>query len=169
MRHQRGSTHLTCLLLWIGEALIACVPLLPVTRHWQFYSHTAVCVPLPVTKQTFAGHRYTFGVIIVLNFLLFVSVQTNRAVAMDSSKQAQHVRVARCLITIALSDFMCWFPVGLLGLLASRGYHIPGEVNAVLVILVLPLNPALNPFLYTVNTLLEGRQREKERQLLLVK
>ena len=178
IRLQRGSAHLTCLLLWIGGVLIAGVPLLPVTRHWQFYSQTAVCVPLPVTKQTFAGHQYSFGVIIVLNFLLFVliaagqacvyvSVQTNRMVAMDSSKQAQDVRVARRLITIALSDFMCWFPVGLLGLLASHGYHIPGEVNVVLVILVLPLNAALNPFLYTVNTLLERRQREKERQLLL--
>ena len=60
-----------------------------------------------------------------------------------------------------------WFPVGLLGLLASGGYPIPGEVNVVLVILVLPLNAALNPFLYTVNTLLERRQREREKQLLL--
>ena len=178
MRLQRGSAHLTCWLLWIGGVLIAGVPLLPVTQHWQFYSQTAVCIPLPVTRQTFAGHQYSFGVIIVLNFLLFViiaagqacvymSVQANRMTATDSSKQAQDVRVARRLITIALSDFMCWFPIGLLGLLASGGYPIPGEVNVVLVILVLPLNAALNPFLYTVNTLLERRQRQKEKQLLL--
>ena len=178
IRLKRGSAHLTCCLLWIGGALIAGVPLLPVTQHWQFYSQTAVCIPLPVTRQTFAGHQYSFGVIIVLNFFLFVliaagqvcvylSVQANRMTATDSSKQAQDVRVARRLITIALSDFMCWFPIGLLGLLASGGYPIPGEVNVVLVILVLPLNAALNPFLYTVNTLLERRQREKERQLLI--
>ena len=178
MRLQRGSAHLTCLVLWTGGALIASVPLLPVTRHWQFYSHTAVCVPLPVTKQTFAGHRYSFGVIIILNFLLFIliaagqacvylSVRANRLAATNGSKQAQDVRVARRLITIALSDFMCWFPVGLLGLLASRGYPISGEVNVVLVILVLPLNAALNPFLYTVNTLLDRRQREREKRLLL--
>ena len=178
MRLQRGSAHVTCCLLWIGGALIAGVPLLPVTQHWQFYSQTAVCVPLPVTRQTFAGHHYSFGVFIVLNFFLFVliaagqacvylSVRANRMTATGSSKQAQDVRVARRLITIALSDFMCWFPIGLLGLLASQGYPIPGEVNVVLAILVLPLNAALNPFLYTVNTLLERRQREREKQLLL--
>ena len=179
LRLHRGSAHLTCCLLWIGGALIAGVPLLPVSGHWQFYSQTAVCVPLPITRQKFPGHQYSFGIIIVLNFFLFVliaagqacvylSVRANRMTATDSSKQAQDVRVARRLITIALSDFMCWFPIGLLGLLASQGYPIPGEVNVVLVILVLPLNAALNPFLYTVNTLLERRQRERERRLLLL-
>ena len=178
IRLKRNSAHVTCWLLWIGGALLAGVPLLPVTQHWQFYSQTAVCVPLPVTRKKFTGHKYSFGVIIVFNFFLFaliaagqacvyLSVRANRMTATDSSKQAQDVRVARRLITIALSDFMCWFPVGLLGLLASGGYPIPGEVNVVLVILVLPLNAALNPFLYTVNTLLERRQREREKQLLL--
>ena len=178
VRLQRGSAHLTCCLLWMCGAVLAGVPLLPVTGHWQFYSQTAVCIPLPVTRQTFAGQQYSFGVIIVFNFLLsvliaagqgcvYVSVQANRMTATDGSKQAQDARVARRLITIALSDFLCWFPVSLLGLLASQGYPVPGEVNVFLVILVFPINSALNPFLYTVNTLLERREREKEKQLMV--
>ena len=178
IRLRTGSAHVTCCLLWIGGILIAGIPLLPVTKHWQFYSQTAVCVPLPITRHNSVGHQYSFGVIVVLNFLLFIiiaagqtcvyfSVQANRMTATDSNKHAQDVRMARRLITIALSDFMCWFPIGLLGLLASRGYPVPAGVNVFLVILVLPLNAALNPFLYTVNTLLERRQRKREQRLLL--
>ena len=178
VRLRKGSAHLMCLCLWTGGALLAGVPLLPVTQHWHFYSQTAVCIPLPVTRQTFPGHQYSFGVIIVFNFLLFIlialgqgcvylSVRANRMTATDSSKQGQSVRMARRLIAIALSDLMCWFPVGVLGLLASQGYPVPGEVNVVLVILVFPINSALNPFLYTVNTLLEHRRRKREKRLLL--
>ena len=74
IRLQSSSAHLACCLLWIGGALLAGVSLLPVTQHWQLYSQTAVCIPLPVTRQTYAGHRYSIGVIIVLSFVPFVLI-----------------------------------------------------------------------------------------------
>ena len=73
--------------------------------------------------------------------------------------------LARRLITVAMSDILCWFPIGLLGLLASSGTPVPGEVNVAMAILVLPINSALNPFLYTLNTILTKRQRVAERRL----
>ncbi|KAK7096032.1 hypothetical protein V1264_005379 [Littorina saxatilis] len=59
-----------------------------------------------------------------------------------------------------MSDFLCWFPIGVLGLLASREIPIPGEVNVDVAVFVLPLNSALNPFL-----LLERRRLSGEKQL----
>ena len=64
-----------------------------------------------------------------------------------------------------MSDFLCWFPIGLLGLLASNGVPVPGEVNVVIAIIVLPVNSAINPFLYTLNMMLERRRRARERRL----
>nr|KAG5685386.1 hypothetical protein BaRGS_014694 [Batillaria attramentaria] len=66
---------------------------------------------------------------IVFNFILFLfiacgqasiywSVRTN-AMATDTSKKSQDLTIARRLITVAVSDFLCWFPIGLLGLMAS--------------------------------------------------
>ena len=72
--------------------------------------------------------------------------------------------IARRLVTIAVSDFLCWFPIGLLGLLASGGVSIPGEVNVAMAIFALPINSAINPFLYTLNRMLERRQQKEHEQ-----
>nr|KAG5698009.1 hypothetical protein BaRGS_005827 [Batillaria attramentaria] len=79
-----------------------------------------------------------------------------------STSKSKDLTIARRLFTVVMSDFLCWFPIGLLGLLASNGVAVPGEVNVVMAIIVLPLNSALNPFLYTVNAVMERRRQTKE-------
>ena len=159
----------------MGLVLVT-VPLLPVTAHWNFYGQSGICIPLPVTRKTFPGHAYSFGVMIVFNFLLFLliavgqgfiywSVNAGSMAVHDSSRRSKDLTIARRLITVAVPDFLCWFPIGLLGLLASNGSPVPGEVNVATAIIVLPVNSALNPFLYTLNTILEKRRRLEERRL----
>ncbi|XP_070177758.1 relaxin receptor 2-like [Littorina saxatilis] len=172
------ASHVACTATWLLGVGVAAVPLLPATSHWQFYSQTGICIPLPVTRNDFTGRSYSFGVMIVLNFVLFAlmavgqvfiytSIQSSRiSLGPDSSRKEQDVNIARRLITIAVTDFLCWFPIGLLGLLAAKGVAVPGEVNVALAILVLPLNSALNPFLYSLNMLLERRRRAREIRLL---
>ena len=79
---------------------------------------------------------------------------------------SRDLTVARRLISVAVTDFLCWFPIGLCGLLASAGTPIPVEVNVGLAIFVLPLNSALNPFMYTFNMVMEKRRKAKEAILL---
>ena len=80
-------------------------------------------------------------------------------------KTARDATIARRLITIAVTDFLCWFPVGLLGVLAFSGISLPDEYNVAVAILVLPLNSAFNPLIYTLNMLLERRAKAKEAAL----
>nr|KAG5706693.1 hypothetical protein BaRGS_005763 [Batillaria attramentaria] len=49
------------------------------------------------------------------------------AMATDTSKKSQDLTIARRLITVAVSDFLCWFPIGLLGLMAAMGVSIPAN------------------------------------------
>ncbi|XP_070179106.1 G-protein coupled receptor GRL101-like [Littorina saxatilis] len=168
------TAHVTCAVTWLVGMMLAAVPL---TQHWEFYSQTGICIPLPITRTGFAGRTYSFGIMIVLNFVLFLliaagqifiysSIRANRmSLGTDSVRKDQDVNIARRLITIAVSDFLCWFPIGLLGLLASGDVPIPGELNVAMAILVLPLNSALNPFLYNLNMVLERRRKAKEQQL----
>ena len=44
---------------------------------------------------------------------------------------------------------------------------ISGEVNVAVVTFVLPLNSALNPFLYTLNTVLEKRRELRYKKLMI--
>nr|KAG5698846.1 hypothetical protein BaRGS_019698 [Batillaria attramentaria] len=175
-RFERRSARVACVIVWAVGFVLAAVPLFPVTSHWEFYSQTGICIPLPITSNDFAGHTYSFSVVIILNFVLFVmiaagqvfiywSIRTNSMTASDTTKKSNDVTIARRLITIAISDFLCWFPIGLLGLLAADGVPVPGEVNVTVAIIVLPINSVLNPFLYTLNMLLERQRQERDRRL----
>ena len=176
VRFQRNSAAVACLITWFVGFLLALVPLFPGTSHWEFFSQTSICIPLPVTRQDFKGKVFSFGVFIVFNFILFVliaggqvfiywSVQQH-ALNTDSAKVSRDLTIARRLISVAVTDFLCWFPVGMCGLISLADIAIPGEVNVALAIFVLPLNSALNPFMYTFNMLRDKRRKAKEAVLL---
>ena len=52
-----------------------------------------------------------------------------------------------------------------MGLLAANDARIPGEVNVAMAMTVMPLNSTINPFLYTLNIVLEKRRRAREQRL----
>ena len=178
LRFQRRSAQLCCLVLWTMGTVLAAVPLLPATSSWHFYSQTGICIPLPVTRQEFPGHDYAFSVMIIFNFFLFLLIAAGQLVVYaairgqsmaesnDSERKSQDLAVAQRLLTVVVSDFLCWFPIGLLGLLASRGTPVSGEVNVGMAIFILPLNSALNPFLYSLNAFRARRSRAREQKLL---
>ena len=91
-----------------------------------------------------------------------------RSNSISSSKKtgSRDATIARRLTTIVLSDFLCWFPIGLLEMLAATGTRIPDELNVAIAIFVMPFNSALNPFLYTFNVLMEKRRKAEEANLL---
>ena len=178
LRFQRRSAELCCFVLWTMGTVLATVPLMPATSSWHFYSQTGICIPLPITRKDFSGQDYSFGVMIIFNFVLFlliaigqlfiyVSVRSqSMAKQDDSDRRRKDLALAQRLFTVVVSDFLCWFPIGLLGLLASRDIPISGEVNVGVAIFVLPLNSALNPFLYSLNTIYTHRARAREQKLL---
>nr|KAG5710002.1 hypothetical protein BaRGS_030078 [Batillaria attramentaria] len=144
------------------------------TTDWEFYGQNGICLPLPITQRSFKGQDYAFGVFIVLNFVLFLVIGAGQALifynihssAMATMKghRKQDTVIARRLFLIVCTDFCCWFPIGLMGLLASSGIPIPGVVNVLAAVFVLPINSALNPFLYTINALLERRAEKMEQK-----
>ena len=50
------------------------------TSPWEFYSHTGMCIPLPfTTSERFLGYHYSFSVMIILNFVLFLLIAVGQA------------------------------------------------------------------------------------------
>ena len=175
-RFRRMSAVVSCLITWLVGLLLALVPLLPVTSHWEFYSQTGICLPLPVTRRDFKGKTFSIGVFLVFSFVLFMLIASGQAfiywsvrknsLNSESAKVSRDLTIASRLISVAVTDFLCWFPIGLCGLLALADIPIPDEVNVAFAIFVLPLNSALNPFLYTFNMLMEKRRKSREAMLL---
>ena len=176
LRFQKTSAAAACFVAWVTGGLLAVIPLLPVTSHWEFFGQTGICIPLPVTKKDFTGKTYSVGVFILLNFALFVFIAIGQALIFWSVKRntlkaevtkvSRDLTIAQRLISVAVTDFLCWFPIGLCGLLASTDTPVSAEVSVGLAIFVLPLNSALNPFIYTFNTVMEKRRKSKEAMLM---
>ena len=174
----RGSALLASGVAWVLGVCLAAYPLLSHNHHWRFFSQSNICIPLPfVPRDSFTGFMFSFSVMIILNFVLFFliavgqmfvyhSVQVNK-IKSSSGSSSKEATIARRLITIAVSDFLCWFPVGLLGLLSFNRVPIPDDVNVGVAIFILPINAAFNPFLYTINMILEKRRKVKEAKLLV--
>nr|KAG5687882.1 hypothetical protein BaRGS_008552 [Batillaria attramentaria] len=136
----------------------------------------AACDSYTCPGKGFPGQDYAFGVMIVLNFVLFMliavgqiliywSIQTNSMSDVDPTRRSRDLAIARRLFAIVMSDFICWFPVGLTGIMAALGTSISGEVNVAMAIFTLPFNSALNPFLYTFNVIMEKRRVKQEEVL----
>ena len=169
LRFSRRSAQVASLMVWVVGVILSSVPLLPLADGWKFYGQTGMCIPLPVTRTVFAGRDYVFGVMIVLNFVLFLLIascqflifrsirSSGKAVALSSSN-SRDAAIARRLLAVVMTDFLCWFPIGVVGLVARIGVPIPGQVNVAMAIFVLPFNSALNPFLYTFHMMREWRR-----------
>ena len=173
-----------CGACWMLGVLLASVPLLPSTRHWRFYSQTGTCLPLPITRRSFPGQGYTFAIFTVLNFTLFCVIACGQLVIFrtihrasvaannKTKRQEQEMTIARRLFVVVVSDFCCWFPIGVMGLLAAGGATpIPGEVTVWAAVFVLPVNSALNPFLYTLKAASEtwSRRRAERRTRIMMR
>ncbi|XP_069141896.1 G-protein coupled receptor GRL101-like [Argopecten irradians] len=164
---------LACLIVWILCFTIAVIPLLPLSYFsGQFYSRSAVCLALPLTRDKPAGWEYGSAVFIILNFVIFICIAVGQILiyrevstsdqVLKSQRRVQDAVIARSLFLVVFSDFLCWFPLGLMGILAFSGNRISSEVYAWTAVFILPINSALNPILYTYSGI---RRQKRSRQM----
>ena len=60
------------------------------------------------------------------------------------------IRLAIRMAVVVGTDFICWMPIIIMGLLSATGAaEIPADMYAWTAVFILPLNSSLNPYLYT--------------------
>ena len=114
--------------VWATSIIIAAIPLI-FTSYFagEFYSKSGVCLALPLTRDRPAGWMYSIILFIGFNFLtflliglgqvlIFIEVRSSK-VPMGKSGQSRSkdLKVARNLLFVVLTDFLCWFPIGVSG------------------------------------------------------
>ena len=176
------SAHKASSVVWIAALALAVVPLLlPGTTHWELYSQSGLCLLLPVTTKSSAGHDFCLGVTVVLNVVLLLVTSVGHlhvhvylrsqddfiAAFKLSSRQLQEGTVARRVSCLVVFHVLCWLPVCLAALLTSVGVlAIPDEMNVTLLVLTLPLRSAINPLLYVLGCVQERRRQVQSDRLL---
>jgi hypothetical protein len=122
------KAYICCGISWFISIILSIIPII-YTSHFQnkFYSKSGVCIALPLTRDKPPGWIYAVSIFVGLNFCSFIlvaigqiSIFTELRRAGSAMKKTQQSRkrdlkVARNLILVATTDFLCWFPIGVMG------------------------------------------------------
>ncbi|KAK0066918.1 cytochrome P450 2J1 [Biomphalaria pfeifferi] len=159
-------TYVLFTLAWLVGIVLAAVPI--VISSWKIYSTNGLCLALPFSSIRISGWEFTFVVYVGVNFVLFLLIavgqvaifvhikrrkQFTSCLKNCRNRRLEDLAVARKLAFVAMSDFLCWFPIGIIGIFSMNGHNFDREVYAWFAVFVLPINSALNPVLYTIPTL----------------
>jgi hypothetical protein len=171
------ATVACSVLAWCVGWVEALVPL--TTSGWEYYGHTALCVPLPATFHHHhhhhnAGGEYQFALDTVLNAVLVCVVCLGQVFIYLSLPQTSLLSVSsveddltRVFFKLAVTDCVRGAVLSCAGLITYMGDVVMEEdVAAGLAIFILPLNAALNPCLHVVERIRADRSRATQRKLL---
>ena len=146
------------------------------TEEWsEVCSDDSICYWIQQVESKFVGeiNGMIFSSVMFLGvnficylFILLCYVEIVRAV-LKSSRRAglnrelkKQIRLTSKVAAIVLTDFLCWFPIIILGILVQAGVlTLSASVFAWCVTFVLPINSAINPYLYTISALISNRRK----------
>ena len=126
-----------------------------------FYGQTSVCMPRFYVAYGESSWEYTIF-IITINFLSFVfiafgyicivqhSSKSSASVGRAKKNQpnAQTARMQKRIARIIATDFCCWIPICVMAYV-RLGVEFSDIVYQISAVVLLPINSALNPFLFT--------------------
>ena len=131
IRFNSKTAFISSVIAWLFVIIIATVPL--GFGDGAFYTRSAVCLALPLTRDRPAGWEYSTAVFIGFNFvvfsliaagqcLIFREIRVTSNIRKTSSKRRNDLVVARNLLLVVSTDFMCWFPIGVMGELLAATF-----------------------------------------------
>ncbi|XP_059176559.1 G-protein coupled receptor GRL101-like [Physella acuta] len=176
-RIKRFKKYFLLLVSWVFGIVLAVVPL--VYPDWAVYSSNGMCLGLPIARKPESGWAYSFAVFLVFNCILFILIamgqlaiflamsreKTQLQSSPDSlAKRRREIMVAKNLSLVVMSNFLCWFPICVIGLMTARGHTFSQQTYGWLAVFVLPLNSAVNPVIYTLPVVYEKWEDFKNGQ-----
>ena len=166
------SVRIICTCIWLIGIVISFIPWTGISyfqdseRGIGFFGSSAVCLPLQLSEGKPAGWEYSTAFFITLNGVAFLFILTAyvlifwTALRLIHSSSVRHMVKAEStratrLFFIVLTDFFCWMPIIILGILSLTGdFRDPKhDAKVWIAVFVLPVNSAINPILYTFSTL----------------
>ena len=146
---------------WIFGVLVASLPMVGVSD----YNTVAICLPFNVAgvgdKAFVVSLLLATGVafisILICYVVIFQQILCNKnkmSPSQVSNRRTADVKIAIRIFVLIFTNFVCWFPIALLGLTAAFGKNLINDLEFArwAVVFIFPINACLNPFLYSLTT-----------------
>ncbi|XP_047494569.1 relaxin receptor 2-like [Penaeus chinensis] len=151
------SARVCLFFIWLTSIFLAVFPAIWIK---SFYESGAMCIPLHVTEPYLAGWQYSAFIFLGINTLsmavilgayagLFFNIMVTRKSTPLSGGES---KFALRFFFIVITNCVCWLPIACVKAAALANIEVHSGVYAWLVVLVLPINSAINPILYTFST-----------------
>ncbi|XP_072016513.1 uncharacterized protein [Amphiura filiformis] len=118
---------------------------------------------IPVPDKFKSAWYYSIAIFLGINLFCFLVISvcyTTMFIKVKvSGKRAQSeqndIKIAIRMAAIVGTDFICWMPVIIMGILSQTGAAvIPLQMYTWCVVFILPINSSINPYLYTIVSLI---------------
>ncbi len=127
----------------------------------QWFS-TGQKVGMYYSVAVFLGLNCACYLVIVICYIAIIRTvyMSSKRAGLNSEMKTQ-IRLTLKVAAIVITDFVCWFPIIVLGILVQfQVLTLPPSVFAWAVTFVLPINSALNPYLYTIADAISSRRKQ---------
>ena len=158
------SKTVAVILMAVGWGFGLLVGILPVvTNDVNDYTKSAICLPFDVSSQLALSYvlflllftGIVFMVIAICYVIIFYQVfyhQKGTSSVNDKKQWKIELKVALQMGTLVLTNFICWFPIALLGISAAFGNSLVNNITFAkwVMVFIFPINACLNPILYSI-------------------
>ena len=132
---------------------------------------------LPVPQEFKPAWYFSIAIFLALNLVLFffmfvcyvaifASFRAQQGkVKTKGSSRDDDMKMALKMAAIIGTDFVCWVPVIAMGILSQTGAAvIPLQMYTWSVVFIIPINSSLNPYLYTIASLVSDARTRKRSE-----
>ncbi len=105
-----------------------------------------------------------FVIVLVCYIVIFIVASRSAKKIRRSKEQDDEIKMAAKMALIVGTDFFCWFPIIIMGIMSQTGtVVIPLSMYVWSVVFILPINSSLNPYLYTLAIYLSASRRQAKQ------
>ncbi|XP_071795646.1 G-protein coupled receptor GRL101-like [Asterias amurensis] len=132
----------------------------------------SIAIPVPDAREPawiysivlFLGvNLFCFIVVLSCYIAIFVKVKRSSKLVKVTAHRQREVKMAIKMALIVGTDFACWMPVIIMGILSQAEIvKIGPDMYAWIVVFILPINSSLNPYLYTFYSKITGQSNTKK-------
>ena len=114
------------------------------------------------STAVFLGVNCLCYIVILICYIILLQTvyKSSKRAGLNKEMKAQ-IRLTAKVAAIVATDFFCWSPIIILGILVQAGVvELPPSVFAWSVTVILPINSAINPYLYTISDIVYNRRKQ---------
>eukprot|EP00057_Strongylocentrotus_purpuratus_P018546 XP_011673020.1 PREDICTED: neuropeptide FF receptor 2-like [Strongylocentrotus purpuratus] len=113
---------------------------------------------------TFIGvNMILFIIILICYIMMFIQVKRSTQSVANVALRNREIKVARKMAFIVGTDFACWMPIIVMGILTQSGLVVlPTSLYAWSVIFIIPINSSINPVLYLFVNYIENKKKAEQ-------